>query len=370
MHVGKGFLCQNLSGERTDSEVLTNELSMASAAEAQGFESIWTPEHHFTGYHMVPNVVQMLSYLAGRTSRALLGSMVVVLPWHEPVRVAEELSVLDSMSGGRLIVGVGRGLGRIEFEGFRIAMSESRGRFTEYARSIVEAFDTGVIQSDGEYYKQRPIALRPAPLASLRGRVYASAVSPESMDIMAALKFGVMVIAQKPWATTEAELKMYKERYLAINGVEPPKPILVSQVVVHDSAEAAREGFEQHIVAYAQSCVDHYEFGNVGLADIPGYEYYGKLAENISKHGTKGYTEFLAGLQVYGTPDQVVEQLVSNVRRIDAAGVVAMLSLGDMPPEDGIRNQELFARRVLPVLHSIDTDRLIDHPALVGGATL
>jgi alkanesulfonate monooxygenase SsuD/methylene tetrahydromethanopterin reductase-like flavin-dependent oxidoreductase (luciferase family) len=317
---------------------------------------------------MCPNVLQVLTYLAGRTKELRLGSMVVVVPWHEPVRVAEELSVLDHLSGGRLLLGLGRGLGRVEFDGFRLDMGESRVRFVEYAEAIVKAFDSGVLVYDGELYRQPPVEVRPAPLASLRGRVYASAVSPASQEIMARLGFGVMVIAQKPWDTTEAEVRSYRERFVELNGAEPPRPLLVSFVAVHESEAGAEELFEQHIMANARSTVAHYEFANVNLADIPGYEYYGKLAENIGKYGVERFTRFLAELQVYGTPEQVTEELTEYVRRLDGAGVVANLSYGDMPPEVACANQELFARRVLPQLRAIDPGRDIEPVAARQGS--
>ena len=80
-----------------------------------------------------------LSWVAGQTTRVKLGTMVTVLPWHDPVRVAESFSVLDHLSGGRAILGIGRGLGRREFAGFRLAMGESRRRFSAYAEAILEA---------------------------------------------------------------------------------------------------------------------------------------------------------------------------------------------------------------------------------------
>ena len=109
MHVGFGPLFQNLGKPVPDHEVYARELEMARAAEAMGFDSVWSVEHHFTDYTMVPDVVQFLSYMAGHTSRVQLGSMVVVLPWHDPIRVAEQVAMLDAMSGGRMILGVGRG---------------------------------------------------------------------------------------------------------------------------------------------------------------------------------------------------------------------------------------------------------------------
>src|SRR5206468_1627430 len=133
MHVGLSVTFQNLDAKHTDAEIYQHELGMADMAEPMGFDSIWAAEHHFNGYTMCPNVHQFLTYMAGRTKRVKLGSMVSVLPWHDPVRVAEEVSVLEHLSGGRVILGIGRGLGRIEFNGFRVPMGESRERFVAYA---------------------------------------------------------------------------------------------------------------------------------------------------------------------------------------------------------------------------------------------
>ena len=74
--------------------------------------------------------------------------MAVILPWHDPVRVAEQIAVLDTLSGGRLILAVGRGLGRTEFEGLRVPMEESRERFIECAQIVLEALETGVLRAD------------------------------------------------------------------------------------------------------------------------------------------------------------------------------------------------------------------------------
>ncbi|HVL83369.1 MAG TPA: LLM class flavin-dependent oxidoreductase [Pseudonocardia sp.] len=363
MHVGRGIFLQNRGQPERDGEVVATEFRLAGRAEADGFDSVWAAEHHFDGYHMCPSPVQALTWLAARTERVLLGSMVVVLPWYDPVRLAGELAMVDHLSGGRLLLGVGRGLGRIEFDGFRLPMAESRPRFVEHAEALVAGFETGTMAYDGEYYRQPPVQLRPRPHGSLRGRVYASAVSPASIDIMARLRFGVMVIPQKPWETTEAEIRAYRERFLEINGVEPPRPILATWVNVHESAARAHELHEENTVEYARSIVEHYEFANSGLAEIPGYEYYGALARNIAKHGVDRFTRFLADLQVHGTPGSVTDQLVDQARRIDAAGVIVVLStFGHQGSAEAERNHDLFARSVLPRLHDVDAHRTLARP--------
>jgi len=97
----------------TDREVYQADVAVADLAEPLGFESIWGLEHHFTGYAMCPDVMQFLTYMAARTERVRLGSMVAVLPWHDPLRLAEQILMLDNLSGGRLILGMGRGTGKL-----------------------------------------------------------------------------------------------------------------------------------------------------------------------------------------------------------------------------------------------------------------
>src|ERR1700694_931161 len=143
MHVGYAPIFQNPGNTLSDAEVYRQELRLADLAEPLGFDSIWSVEHHFTDYTMCPDVLQFLTYMAGRTQQVALGSMVVVLPWHDPMRAAEEISMLDNISGGRMILGLGRGAGKVEFEGLRGPMGESRERFVEYARMVLEGLETG-----------------------------------------------------------------------------------------------------------------------------------------------------------------------------------------------------------------------------------
>lgn len=354
MHTGMTLTFQNLDRERSDRAVIEAELRLAKRAEAAGFDSLWVPEHHFTDYELTPNVPQFLAWLAAQTTTLRLGTMVTVLPWQDPIRSAEAFLMLDHLSGGRSIMGLGRGLGRIEFEGFRVPMGESRGRFVEYAEAILTALETGTIEYDGEYYKQPAMTLRPDPYATFKGRTFASAVSPESIDIMARMGVGLMVIAQKPWDKVEADLEAYRKRYRELNGTEAPKPIVCVFTAVAETEEGARKMRETYLKRYALSTVDHYEFDNIGFAKIPGYEYYAGLARNIEKHGIDGFSDFLADLQVWGTPDQVNEKILSYVERLDAGGVLIAPVFGGMPEEVANKNFELISREVLPVIKAHD----------------
>jgi alkanesulfonate monooxygenase SsuD/methylene tetrahydromethanopterin reductase-like flavin-dependent oxidoreductase (luciferase family) len=354
MHTGLGLQFANLDGKATDAEAYRRELGLAGRAEDAGFDSVFVSEHHFSDYQLTSQQMMVLSWVAAQTTRIKLGTFVTVLPWHDPVRVAESFTVLDHLSNGRAILGLGRGLGRVEFDGFRLNMGESRRRFTEYSEAILEALESGYLEYDGELYQQPRVPIRPRPLASFRGRTFASAVSPQSMELMARLGVGIMVIAQKPWDTTEAELAEYRERYRELNGFEAPKPILVVVAGVHRDHAAVQRMRDVYLQRWARSTVEHYEFDNVGFAQIEGYEYYGALANNIAKHGLDQFNGFLADLQVWGTPEQVTEKLLDYARRCDAGALVVPLSFGGMTSDEAHACFDLFAAEVLPELHRHD----------------
>src|SRR3974390_872641 len=154
MHMGLGLQMANLDRKVADADVYRLELGLAARAEESGFDSVFVSEHHFSDYQLTSQQSMILSWLAAQTTRIKLGTFVTVLPWHDPLRVAESFSVLDHLSGGRAVLGIGRGLGRREFAGFRVEMSQSRRRFQEYTAAILEALETGVMEADGELYRQ------------------------------------------------------------------------------------------------------------------------------------------------------------------------------------------------------------------------
>ena len=354
MHVGMAAVFQNPDRRRSDVEVYRQDLRLADLAEPLGFQSIWGVEHHFTDYTMCPDVLQFLSYMAGRTERAQLGSMVVVLPWHDPMRVAEEVSMLDAISDGRLILGLGRGAGKVEFDGFRLRMDESRQRFVESAEMLLTGLERGWCEYDGTYVKQPRADIRPAPARSFRGRTYAAAVSPESAPIMARLGVGMLIIPQKPWKEVANELDAYRVTYREVNGTEAPPPIAAGWVFCDENADRARELAHRYIGGYFESVLTHYQFASDHLAHTKGYEYYGKMADKIQTYGRTTVTDYFVDLQVWGTPEQCRERIADIHRRVGNSHFVGVFGYAGMPWDEAERNMRLFAREVMPAIKTIE----------------
>jgi alkanesulfonate monooxygenase SsuD/methylene tetrahydromethanopterin reductase-like flavin-dependent oxidoreductase (luciferase family) len=352
MQVGIGFMFQNPRGERRDSDVWRDVVALADAAESEGFDAIWCTEHHFTDYQMTPNPLQFLTYMAGRTRRARLGTQVVVLPWHDPVRVAEEVALLDTVSGGRAILGIGRGLGKVEFDGFRIPFEESRERFLESASIVIRALDDGVLEANGPHYVIPRRGLRPRPDASFRGRTYGAAVSPESARILAELGIGMIITVQKPWDSIVADLEEYRSLFRKLHGREAPKPIVGVIVVCDRDGDRARETALRYISSYYESVIEHYDLGGTQFKGTKGYEYYENMAVKVRKYRAESGA-FFADLQVAGTPDECFDKLSFIRQQTGCDGFIAIFDTADLPFERSTASMKLFAAEVIPRLRAM-----------------
>ena len=147
--------------------MVRDQIRIADLAEPLGFDSLWPPEHHFTDYSACPDNVQFLSYMAAKTTRIKLGTGAVIVPWNDPLRVVEKIAFLDHLSNGRAILGLGRGLSRVEYEHFQIEMNSARDRFDEASRMIIEGLEKGFVEGDGPVLSPGPHRDPPAPAAQL-----------------------------------------------------------------------------------------------------------------------------------------------------------------------------------------------------------
>ena len=363
MHVGYTALFQNPDNALPDAEVYRQEVRLAELAEPLGFDSIWGIEHHFTDYTMCPDVLQFLTYMAGRTTRVKLGSSVIVLPWHDPMRVAEQISLLDHLSGGRMILGFGRGLGNVEFSGFRIDQGEGRARFVEYAELLTEGLERGWLEG-GAITCQPRRDIRPFPLRSFRGRTYAAAVSPESMPIMARLGVGLLVIPQKPWEVVRQDFALYHEEWARHHATPPPPPLCGGFFFVDEDPARAEAMAYTWITRYYHTAMKHYEMTAEKFGRHEGYEFYRGVGKYIAKHGMDSAAKDFADLMPWGSPKQVLEKIAYIREVIAPNAIMATLSYAAMPYDEAERNVRCFATHVLPELHGWSSAPLVEPRAL------
>jgi alkanesulfonate monooxygenase SsuD/methylene tetrahydromethanopterin reductase-like flavin-dependent oxidoreductase (luciferase family) len=338
---------------RPDAALYHEHMAIGDLAEPLGFDSLWALEHHFTGYSMSPAPLQLLSYYAGRTKRVTLGTCVVVLPWHDPIRVAEQIALLDIISGGRTLMGFGRGAATVEYEGFRIPMDEARPRFVESAQLIIKALENETFEWDGEFFKIPKMSIRPRPISHPERRFYASSVSPESAEVMAKLGFGMLVVMQNEWAKAAEDIHRYRQMIRSV-GHTPRPPIILTNVACAPTREEARDWATTYLAEKWDSIDNHYHFSDGHLSNVKGYESYGKLAKTYTKMKEDSFrakaTDFYVSIQIAGTPDDCIQQIAELRRLTGMDHLVTEFSFGSMPHHLSENSMRLFADKVMPVL--------------------
>lgn len=354
MDVGVLSIFQNYRDEREDADVIQGELAVALLAEELGYDSYWATEHHFFGYSMCPDNVQWLSGVAGATKRIKLGTAAVIMPWNDPYRIAAKMALFDQQTGGRALLGFGRGLSRREYATFGIPMDEARPRFDEGTALVLRALDTGVIEANSEWFTQPRAELRPRPTRTFNDRVFSIGVSPESAVQAAVIGARLMVLAQQPWEVfRDTALRPYQEKWRALHGSEPPPPVCGQLVYCDaDAARAAAMGSE-YVKNYFATVVEHYEITGKHFQGVRGYEFYGSAAEMISAIGLDAMAEMYASVNTYGTPAEVVAKIQ---QQRDVLGchidVLAIMKYGGMTDAEAAASMRLFAAEVMPTLRA------------------
>jgi alkanesulfonate monooxygenase SsuD/methylene tetrahydromethanopterin reductase-like flavin-dependent oxidoreductase (luciferase family) len=353
MKVGILGIFQNYRGRVSDAEHVQAELRLAELAEPCGFDSYWPPEHHFTDYSACPDNVQVLSWLAGRTRKIGLGTGAVIVPWNDPLRVAEKIALLDHLSGGRVILGLGRGLSRLEYHHFGIDMATSRDRFDEASRMILDALETGFIEGHGPYYPQVRTPIRPRPLRGFRDRFYCVGLSPESVEQAARLGATLMTFTQQPWEMYAAgPLAAYREAWRRFHGSEPPFPLTGDLMFCDASAERAEAMAREYMANYFLSIVEHYELMSEHFKGTKGYALYANAADAFRAVGLETAMNTYLGIQTWGTPKQILERFESRKKLLGGFETVLIARYGGMSLEDAEGSIRLFAKEVLPEVQS------------------
>ena len=335
----------------SDAQVYDEEIQLGLLAEELGFGSLWPVEHHFYDYSFCPDNLQMLSYLAARTERIELATGAVILPWNEPLRVAEKVAMLDHLSNGRVRLGFGRGLSRREYSHFRgIEMDEARGRFDEASLMIQEALETGFIEGDGEFYPQPRTEIRPRPTRTFKDRTYAIAGSRDSVAACAALGAHLVMFAENRWEKRLPHIEEWRQAHRDQHGTEAPAPMTSDFTFCHPDPAHAKEMAERHMSVYLMSILEHYELFSDHFGDIKGYRGYGKQAEMLQKIGVDGYVKGFLAANAWGTPDQILETFRARWDTIGEFELATCFRYGGLPFEEAEASMRLFGAEVLPEL--------------------
>lgn len=336
----------------SDHQTLRDTLDEIQLADELGFDSVWLAEHHFSSYGILGSPLNFGMAVAERTKRITIGTAVLVIPLHDPIRLAEDIATLDVLSGGRVMIGVGRGYNPREFAGFRVPLAESKDRYRETLEVVRLALTTENFSYHGEYFQFDGITTYPRPHTPGGPPILQGTTSPESFAARGAV--GEPIITS-PNFTPLALMKKNFDAYRAAmveNGFDLgtyDMPFMQQvwagdgQAGLHRAAEAA--------LAYYKS---------VGKV-IPGSEeameqekkYYEAVAKNIELLTLE---QTLTHGGNFGSPQQVIETIELLREQLGINHYIGWLRIPSLERSAALRSMEVFATEVIPHFRAQDVE--------------
>src|SRR5712691_1997290 len=255
MDFGLFFLMQR--DERwSEQAVYDSDVEQMLAAESLGYQSVWIAEHHFNDYGLCPAPQVLAAFVAARTTTLRLGMGVSLLPLHHPVDLAEELAVLDVVSGGRLDVGIGRGGTLQDYQTFQSDRGDSRARVEEGIALIQKSWSGEPFDFEGRFHSAERLHVRPRPVQRPHPPLFIAANNEDSVHSAARLGLPTLSSFFVPIAELQRRHQLYREELLAAGRSEAEVEALESQAwgmrVVHvaPDCDAALRAIEAPFMGY------------------------------------------------------------------------------------------------------------------------
>ena len=234
------------SGPDADSHGYRSFIDYVIEAERLGYEALFMVEHHFTGVGQVSASLNLLSYLAARTRRIRLGTAVVVLPWHNPILLAEQAATVDLLSDGRLDLGVGKGYRASEFAGFCIPQEEAEERFEEAVAVLRKAWTgTGRFSHDGPRWHYRDVVVEPRPVQQPHPPLWMAAGSRASVERAAREGFNLLLDQIAPVELSLQRVRWYRDALAAAGRTQQSGTVALARSLQFADSEAQRHDQRQ-----------------------------------------------------------------------------------------------------------------------------
>ena len=322
------------SGEFDSAEGYRDFIEYNVEAEALGFHGTFVVEHHFTGFGQVSATLNLLTWLGARTKTLRLGTAVTVLPWHNPVLLAEQAATLDLLSGGRLDFGIGTGYRHNEFDGFDMGMVEARERFQESIEIIIKAWSSEErFSHKGKYWTFNNIVVEPPPFRKPHPVVWMGAGSDRSVREVAKRGFNLLLGQYASPAGVAHNIAVFRAAVEARGETWDPMRVGVTRAFfVSESEDERQEALERRLANRMRqlklaTTPDGVMLGGPDRADGDPVEINLKSA-------------------IYGTPDQIAGHL--NDLETSGVGYVLINGGGSGGGQRGLRSLRRFAREVMP----------------------
>lgn len=331
-------------------EVFEASVEYAISAEQHGYHSAWLLEHHFTPYGLCPNTITMASYILGRTTNLHVGTAVVVAPLTHPVRLAEDVALVDQLSGGRFHLGLGRGSFPRDFAVFGADPARSHEALYEAVEVVRRAWTQDRVSSDGPLHPFPEVPVFPKPYTTPHPQLLAAATSSATVEWAAAQGMPMIISSTLDDEETITRMELYNE-IAELNGHDPSsiEHVLIVLGYVGDSRREAQDAIIDDLSWWADESIE-VSFQVSDLKKLPNYGFHYRNVEQAALRGEYTAEHMIRkgfDANPVGTPEQCVQRLEEL---IDITGIrhIVIAIEGANKTDVILRNIERFATEVFP----------------------
>jgi len=354
MDFGLFFLMQR-DEQWSESAVYDSDVQQMLAAESLGYQSVWIAEHHFNDYGLCPAPQVLAAFVAARTSRLRLGMGVSLLPLHHPIDLAEQLAVLDVVSGGRLDVGIGRGGTLQDYQTFRSERADARQRIEEGIALMRDCWTGAPFDFAGQFHSAERVHVRPRPVQRPHPPLYIACNSEDS--VLSAARLGLPMLSSffVPVDELQRRRGVYREASRAAGRSEA------------DIDALERQGWGMRVVHVAP---DREEALRATEPPFMGYQHKMARLRSDATGGSvpnsfdrsllrlRAFADYLAdGWALIGTPGEVRDGLQHYLEVTGYQRVLLLMALPGLPTPLALRSMRMFATDVAPALTQVAQPR-------------
>ncbi len=287
-------------------------------AEQLGYHSTFIVEHHFTGYGQISATLNLLTWIGARTSTLRLGTAVMVLPWHNPILLAEQAATIDLLSQGRLDLGIGKGYRFNEFKGFGIPMEEAESRFDECVEVMLKSWTSEEpFSHKGTHWTFEDVVVEPPPFQKPHPMLWMGAGSPASIKRVAERGMGLLLDQFAPHATIIERVALFKaECEKAGRGFDAMQVGAARAIFICDTPEEKERVLAARVASKQKQSVLAQRPDGQNKSSIMSYDDSRETAEAGALFGT--VDEIVAKLNYLR--DGGVEYVLLNIGAAGAAG--------------------------------------------------
>jgi alkanesulfonate monooxygenase SsuD/methylene tetrahydromethanopterin reductase-like flavin-dependent oxidoreductase (luciferase family) len=272
--------------------VYARALERIEIMDRTGYDAVWLAEHHFSSFSVCPSVHMVGTLAAARTRRLRIGTAVSLAPFYHPLRLAEEVALLDVLSGGRVNWGVGRGFARVEFTAFGVPPEESASRFREAVEIVLRAWTDERLTFTGQHFRFDDLEVLPKPAQQPHPPVWMAASSEGAIEWAAGRGFSILMDPHSTGPEIGQKRRFYGEKLAAAGFPEAGRDIPIARLVAlaasaAEAAAVARSGAEWIVNSYL------------------GSQHRPVMQASFTPAGVDPVQRYLDDVILHGTPEKV-----------------------------------------------------------------